>query len=296
MQDGITAPLGALVSYLRSERGLSEHTTRAYEREAREFLTFLEEAGTDLASCTLKDVRRYLGSLTGYAPSSIGRRLSSIRALFRVAARSGIRQDDPTRALSGPKRGRTLPMTLRPATVDAVLSAPDASTPIGLRDGALLELLYATGIRVGELVGLDLGDARPDRLEVSVLGKGSKERIVPMHRFAAERLEAYLAQGRPRLLAGKSSGALFLSKSGRRLRAEDVRRRMRRYLLVAGGSMGATPHTMRHTFATDLLEAGADLRTVQELLGHVDLSTTQVYTHLSLSRLVSVYSDAHPRA
>jgi site-specific recombinase XerD len=296
MRQEVCAPVDALTSYLSTERGLSEHTIRAYESDARDFIAFLDDAGIDLATCTLRDIRVYLASMTGYAPASVGRRLSSLRALFKVAVRAGLRGDDPTHALRGPKRTRSLPTTLRPATLEAVLAAPDASTPLGQRDGALLELLYATGIRVGEAVGLDVADVKLDRLEVSVFGKGAKQRIVPLHQLAADRLQVYVADGRARLLDGRASEALFVSRSGRRLRTEDVRRRMRRYLLAAGGAMGATPHTMRHTFATDLLEAGADLRTVQELLGHVDLSTTQVYTHLSLSRLVSVYSHAHPRA
>lgn len=288
--------LTALSRHSGVERGLSAHTVRAYLSDAAGFLTFLNGAGTDVTTATHRDVRRYLGSLGGYSPSSVGRKLSAVRALFRVVVREGWRDDDPTRALTGPKRKRGLPTTLRPPVVEALLDSPDPTNAIGLRDAAMFELLYATGIRVGELVGLDLGDVRQDRLEVTVFGKGSKERIVPLHRLAADRADDYLREGRPILTRDGDTRAFFLSRSGRRLLAEDVRRRLRHYMLAIGAGMGATPHTIRHTFATDMLEAGADLRTVQELLGHVDLSTTQVYTHLSLSRLVKVYSDAHPRA
>lgn len=305
MSGGVEQVLAALERHLAVERNLSPHTVRAYLSDAADFLAFLDDAGTQLASTTHRDVRRYLGSLAGYAPTSVARKLSAVRALFALAVREGWRADDPTGALLGPKRRRPLPTTVKRPIVEALLEAPDTATTLGLRDAALLELLYATGIRVGELVGLDAGDVNVDRLEVKVMGKGSKERIMPLHRLAGERLEAYLRRSRPALArAGTSKGgttseattALFLTRSGRRMATEDVRRRLRRHLMTVGAGLGATPHAIRHTFATDMLDAGADLRTVQELLGHVDLSSTQVYTHLSLSRLVKVYADSHPRA
>jgi site-specific recombinase XerD len=288
--------IGAFGRYLGVERGLSAHTQRAYMADARDFLDFLDEAGVALDSATHRDVRRWLGSMGTYAPSTVGRKLSSVRALMKVAVREGARADDPTTVLAGPRRRRKLPTTLRPPVVEALLGAPDETTPLGLRDAALFELIYATGVRVGEIVALDVGSVRLERLELKVMGKGSKERIVPFHRLAAERVQRYLSEGRPRLARGDDELALFLSRTGKRLLAEDVRRRLRRYLLQVGAGTGASPHALRHSFATALLEAGADLRTVQELLGHVDLATTQVYTHLSLSRLVKVYVDAHPRA
>lgn len=288
--------IDAFGRYLDVERGLSAHTLRAYLADARDFLDFLDEASVALESTTHRDVRRWLGSMGRYAPSTVGRKLSSVRALMKVAVREGVRKDDPTTVLTGPRRRRKLPTTLRPPVVEALLRAPDETTPLGMRDAALFELMYATGVRVGEVVALDMGSVRLDHLELKVMGKGSKERMVPLHRLAAERLELYLGEGRPRVARGGDERALFLSRTGKRLLAEDVRRRLRRYLLAVGAGTGASPHALRHSFATALLEAGADLRTVQELLGHVDLATTQVYTHLSLSRLVKVYVDAHPRA
>lgn len=288
--------IGAFERHLDVERGLSAHTRRAYLADARDFLGFLDEAGVAFRAATHRDVRRWLGSLSECAPSTVARKLSSVRALMKVAVREGARADDPTTVLTGPRRRRKLPTTLRPPVVEALLGAPDETTPLGIRDAALFELMYATGMRVGEVVALDLSSIRLDHLELKVMGKGSKERMLPLHRLAVERLEAYLREGRPRLARGGETTALFLSRTGRRLLAEDVRRRLRRHLLAVGAGTGASPHALRHTFATALLEAGADLRTVQELLGHVDLATTQVYTHLSLSRLVKVYVDAHPRA
>lgn len=290
--------LDALNLHLETERGLSEHTVRSYLADARDFLQFVDELGVGVARATHKDIRRYLGSLAGLAPASVGRRLSALRTLFSVAVKEGLRADDPTSVVVGPKRRRGLPVTLRPEVIDALMAAPDRTTPLGLRDAAMWELLYATGMRVGELVALDLSSVVLDRLEATVFGKGGKERVVPIHREAADVLRDYALKARPLLVARsvEPTHALFVSRRGRRLRTEDVRRRLRRYVLAMGAGLGATPHAIRHTFATDLLEAGADLRTVQELLGHVDLSSTQVYTHLSLSRLVNVYTQAHPRA
>jgi site-specific recombinase XerD len=200
-------------------------------------------------------------------------------------------------AIGAPKLPARLPKVVPADLLAALLEAPDRSTPSGLRDAAILELLYAAGLRVGEVEGLDLGGLDLAQGQVRVLGKGSKERIVPVHRLAAQRLRDWLRDGRPRLAkADKSTEAVFLNRLGTRYSAGAVRRMMAAYLREIGGPAGLTPHALRHTFATHLLEGGADLRTVQELLGHVALSTTQIYTHVSVRRLRDIHRDAHPRA
>jgi integrase/recombinase XerD len=189
-----------------------------------------------------------------------------------------------------------LPKLVPTEALNALLDAPDTSTPVGVRDSAIIELLYATGARVSEISGLALGDIDIPQGQLTVMGKGSKERLVPMHPTAIAKLRLYLRDGRPALLKLVATDAVFLSSRGRPLSADAIRRLFKRYLAQTGSALSLSPHAMRHTFATHLVEAGADLRTVQELLGHVALSTTQIYTHLSMKRLQDVHRGAHPRA
>jgi site-specific recombinase XerD len=207
----------------------------------------------------------------------------------------GVVDSDPSSVISSPKSPSTLPRVIPTEDLLRLLDAPDPETPVGLRDRAILELLYATGARVSEICSLDLGRLDMAQGQITVMGKGSKERTIPIHRFACERLKEYLRSGRPELRRSSSPDALFLSARGLRLTEDAIRRVFKKHLSAVGASNSLSPHAMRHTYATHLLEAGADLRSVQELLGHVALSTTQIYTHVSIRRLQDVHHDTHPR-
>ncbi len=282
---------------LEKVRGYSPHTVRAYSSDLRAYLDWATRADVDPVRLSHRQLRMYLAELdrARYARRTIARRLAAVRSLFSYLTEQGIVESDPASILSAPKLPSRLPKTVPNDTLAALLDAPDLATPAGLRDRAVLEVLYASGIRVSELVGLDLGDTDLAQGQLRVMGKGSKERIVPVHRAAVAALTEYVRAGRP-LLAKRAEDALFLSTRGNRLSADSVRLLMKRYLEQVGGALSISPHSLRHTFATHLVEAGADLRTVQELLGHVALSTTQIYTHVGKRRLKDVHKDAHPRA
>jgi integrase/recombinase XerC len=310
--------LAAFIAHLRDERGLSPHTVAAYRRDATQFLAFAARAGvTDPAGVEPLLLRRFLAlqRTLGLAPSSIARKGVVLRTLFRFLARRGLVAEDPAAGLGVPRGPRRLPVVLKPGQVDRLLDGPRPDDPVGLRDRAILELLYATGIRVGELCGLRLGDVDLATDTVRVLGKGSKQRVVPFGEPAREALLDYLARGRVAMLPSghgpaaeaprEAEGdvgrppvreALFFNRRGRPMGQRDVRGMLERYRVAAGAPVGTSPHTLRHSFATHLLEGGADLRAVQELLGHVALTTTQTYTHVSNERLRRVYEQAHPRA
>lgn len=287
----------AFLTHLRVERGVSPATVRAYASDLAAYLDWTERAAVDPTHATHRQLRRYLAELDAahYSRRTVARRLSSLRSFFGFLVERGFVESDPASILVTPKLPARLPKVVPSDALRTLLDAPDPSTPAGVRDRAVLELLYATGIRVGELEGLDLGTVDLAQGLVRVMGKGAKERIVPVHRAACERLRAYLAV-RPAFKPKTGEDALFLNRLGSRLSAGAVRRSMKRYLAETGASLSLSPHAMRHTFASHLLEAGADLRTVQELLGHVALSTTQLYTHLSMKRLKDVHRQAHPRA
>jgi integrase/recombinase XerC len=308
--------LEAFVAHLRDERGLSAHTVDAYRRDVTQFLAFAARAGvTDPAQVEPLLLRRFLAlqRTRGLAAASIARKGAALRACFRFLARRGLVADDPAAGLGVPRGPKRLPVVLKAQQVDRLIAAPDPVDPVGLRDRVILELLYATGIRVGELCGLRLGDVDLAADTVRVLGKGAKERVVPFGEPARAALLDYLARGRsamlpvehaagarPNAAAGSGSGAgreaLFFNRRGRPMTQRDVRGMLERYRVAAGVPTGTSPHTLRHSFATHLLEGGADLRAVQELLGHVALTTTQTYTHVSNERLRRVYEQAHPRA
>jgi len=247
-----------------------------------------------------KRLRQFAGVLSerGASKSTIARKLASARSFYRHLVDRGELEASPADLVTSPKRDQYLPRVMKEDDVAALLDSIPASTPLELRDRAIFELAYATGLRAEELTGLDTGDADFDAEELRVHGKGGKERVVPIGEQAWRSLNAYLERGRPLLAREGDAGerAIFLSKSGRRLGTADLRRRLRAWAQRAGMPPGATPHTLRHSFATHLLEGGADLRTIQELLGHSTISTTQTYTRVESRRLRKVYARAHPRA
>ena len=289
---------------LRVERGMSENTIRAYSGDLAAYLQWTSRTGVDPLAPGHKALRLYIAEMdrARYSRRTIARRLSALRSFFRFAVDTGAAAADPAAVLAGPRLPARLPKLVPTEALSALLDAPDPSTPLGVRDRAALELLYAAGLRVGELVSLDVASIDLVQGQLTAFGKGSKERIVPLHRTACERVSAYLRCGRPVLrhtpdYAGQHDDeALFLNRLGGRLTAGGVRRMMQRHLVASASGLDVTPHALRHTFATHLLEGGADLRSVQELLGHVALSTTQIYTHLSSRRLRDVHHKAHPRA
>ena len=308
--------LHRFLEYLRLNRNLSAHTVRAYASDLRQFLRFLERH-LDRAAERIEPsevdhyaVRAFMGELydRGQARASSARRLAAIRSFGRYLRREQFIDREPGALVATPKQERKVPARLDMREVERLLTTgPDTGTPLGRRDRAILELLYASGLRLSELVGLGLEDINLSSRLVRVLGKGGKERIVPFNRSTASALRAYLAD-RPalvRLPAGATSparpgraaaDALFVNYKGGRLSARSVDRLVRRYVAATSARYGISPHALRHSFATHLLERGADLRAIQELLGHARVSTTQRYTHVTAAQLMSVYKKTHPRA
>jgi len=284
--------LTAYAAHLRTARNVSPHTLRAYLADVQQFLAL---AGSP-ARVTADTIRHWLRTLDGAtARTSIARKLAALRGFFRFLTDTGRLPTDPSLDVATPKTRRKLPAHLTLDDVDRLLAAPVASTLLGQRDRAILELLYSSGLRVSELTGLDWGDVDEDAALVRVLGKGRKERVVPVGRPALRALAAYRAACSAEGQA-VASGPVFRNARGGRLTSRSVARLMERHVLVSGTTTKATPHALRHTFATHLLGAGADLRAIQELLGHASLSTTQRYTHVDLRRLMEAYDKAHPRA
>ena len=292
------------LKFLELERNMSPETLRAYRGDLVLFGEYCSRAGIErIEDIDYRLLRRYLAYLQtrGYSRSTVARRSSAVRGYFRFLVQRGYLEMDPASALSPPRRDRRLPRVLRLEEIDAA----EASTRLhiyrtSLRDMALVELLYATGMRVGELAALDMEDIDLNRGEVKVLGKGRKERVIPMHDAAMQLLANYIDKERPVLAANAPAGGtdgdpLFLSVKGGRLSDRGVRRVVDRFFRGLEGGKRISPHTLRHTFATHMLQGGADLRTVQELLGHVDLSTTQIYTHLNKGQLKEVFFRTHPR-
>jgi integrase/recombinase XerC len=289
------------IAYLDIQRNYSQNTVAGYRTDLLDFRKFLLDTSNSLPPIGAIDhlmIRGYLANLQErqLARSTVLRKLSSLRSFFKYLCRHGHLDMDPTAALATPKARRKLPEFLELSEVELLLSAPDTTTVIGLRDRAILELLYSTGMRVGELLALDLPDLDRESALVKVRGKGKKERILPVGGPAMSALDSYLAQ-RHKLASGGPSQAIFLSERGNRIADRTrIRRRIEKYAHAAGIRKKISPHTLRHTFATHMLNAGADLRSVQELLGHASLSTTQIYTHVTADRLKRVYEKAHPRA
>jgi tyrosine recombinase XerC len=299
--------LAAFLDHLRLERNLSEHTLRAYSGDLKRFVGFAAQyhAGAeplrpvDIEPATVRAFVVHLQE-TGLSRKSQGRALSAIRSLFRYACREGVVSVNPAQGIPTPKAPQLLARHLRPAEIDRLLEAPSADEPLGRRDRVVLELLYASGLRVGELVGIDWQDIDLGARLVRVLGKGSKERLVPFGRPAQKVLGEWLEVWEDIRTGSADATAtdepVLLNYRGGRLTDRSVRRILDRYVEEASVAGGVHPHTLRHTFATHLLEHGADLRSIQELLGHASLATTQKYTHLEVSRLQEVYRASHPRA
>jgi integrase/recombinase XerD len=286
------------LTHLRVERALSPNTVRAYSGDLARFLEWAERAAEDPLRLPPTSMRRYLAEMdrARYSRRTIARRLSAVRSFYAYLRLTGVASVDPAAIVATPKLPSRLPKTVPVDLLEALLDAPDPETPSGARDRAVLELLYATGARVGEVAGLSLGDVDLASGQVRVTGKGDKQRVLPIHQEAVRRMRVYIEVARPALKPRAGESAVFLNRSGTRLTDGGIRRLMKRHMDAIGGAAGLTPHALRHTFATHLLEAGADLRSVQELLGHIALSTTQIYTHLGMRRLRAVHRDSHPRA
>ena len=302
--------------HLKHNRNASGHTVRAYESDLEQFVTAVAAAGKrprpslTAADFSPDNVRLYLGVLfqQGVSRASAARKLAAIRTFARWLRREGIIEQDPSALAASPKREQTIPAHLSIDEMNRLLEMPDRAMPLGRRDQAILELFYASGLRLSELVGLDLDDLNLNARMVRVLGKGRKERLVPLNQSAADAIRAYM-NDRAQMVrlegargAGGARGArraehpLFVNYRGQRLGARSVHRLVRKYVAMCSARFGISPHALRHSFATHLLERGADLRGIQEMLGHASLATTQVYTHVSRVRLRKAYAQAHPRA
>ncbi len=277
--------------------GLSDNTRVAYQTDLTQFSGWLTRRQTGMLQITRSDLLEYLGwrLQKGYKASSTSRFLSAARRFYAQALERGVIAEDPCALIDMPKIGRTLPDTLSEADVDELLAAPDVSEPLGMRDRCMLEVLYASGLRVSELVGLKLDEISLRQGVVRIMGKGSKERLVPLGEQALDWLEHYLQEARPVLLAGKASDVVFPSQRGQQMTRQTFWHRIKLHAQAACISKPLSPHTLRHAFATHLLNHGADLRVVQMLLGHSDLSTTQIYTHVAQARLQAMHAEHHPR-
>jgi integrase/recombinase XerC/integrase/recombinase XerD len=304
LSGGWQQAVSALEEDLR-RRAVAANTAQAYRIDVVQLARWGTTARLEPQQMQVKSLRRYLAALSeqGQAATTVARKLAAIRALFRVQVELGLRPDNPAELLSAPRRPQRLPDVLKLREVTALLERIPAGNPLEQRDRALFEIAYACGLRAEEIVSLDVTSIDFDGETVRVEGKGDKTRLLPVGEHALRQLSGYLERARPALAAGRpgeAEPALFLSKSGRRLSTSDVRRRLRAWARSASGlAPGLTlahPHALRHSFATHLLEGGADLRSIQELLGHATISTTQVYTRVESSRLRSAYSRAHPRA
>ncbi|HEU0019425.1 MAG TPA: site-specific tyrosine recombinase XerD [Thermoleophilaceae bacterium] len=289
------------VAYLEFERGLSRNTLEAYRSDLLQFGRFLEARGVTALTAAPVDVADFLASLGGVdgataSPATINRKQACLRSFYKHLRREEIVEIDPTADLAAPRKGRKLPQVLTQGEVDKLLDQPQGTEPIALRDRALLELMYACGLRASEATGLAVTDLDLDELVLRAHGKGSKERLVPIGRTAADAVRRYLERGRPQLIGGSVEPRLFVNFRGGALSRQGLYKIVQRHARSAGLADRMSPHTLRHTFATHLLAGGCDLRAVQEMLGHADVATTQLYTHLSSDRLKDVYFDAHPRA
>ena len=291
------AEIDRFLDQLWMERGLSDHTLSAYRRDLRKFSGWLEQSEIGMRAAGRADIQNFLvhESKRGLKPRSLARLLSSIRAYYSSLLLDGILSKDPAAEVDSPKLGQSLPVSLSEEQVVALLAAPDIESAKGLRDRALLELLYATGLRVSELIGLRDSQINLRAGIVRVMGKGSRERIVPMGEVAQQWLQRWLRQGRPELLLQASSDLLFPGRAGKMMTRQTFWHIIKRCAADAGIGQQLSPHTLRHAFATHLLNHGADLRSVQMLLGHANLSTTQIYTHVARERLQQLHAVHHPR-
>lgn len=306
MKNGDTASEGTWSTALRTfdaslrTHGLAEKTRRAYGIDVAQLADWASARGLAPVELGARDLRRYAAVISerGASRSTTARKLAAIRSFYRCLLERGEIAGNPADLVASPKRDQYLPEIVKPAEAAAMLDAIPASTPLERRDRAMFELAYGAGLRAEELVNLDLADIDPDAEELRVTGKGSRVRVIPAGEQAWTAIETWLTQGRPALAGGGAAEepALFVSKTGRRLSTSDVRRRLRTWTRRTGQAPGISPHALRHSFATHMLEGGADLRAIQELLGHASISTTQIYTRVEAARLRRAYRDAHPRA
>jgi integrase/recombinase XerC len=292
-------------NYLMHERRVSEHTHKNYLVDMTQFRQFLrrrhpeivKNGDAGLVSVDASIVRDYMGELFDTrTPTSIARKLACLRTFFQYCLRQGWVENNPAKEVASPKIPKRLPKFLTLDEVEALLTAPDTTDILGCRDKAIMELLYASGLRVSELVGLDLTHLNLADGVVRVLGKGRKERVVPVGTKACEAIDKYLNMRKSVYPINETSDPLFVNRQGGRLTARSIERLVSKYLKKCGIQKSVTPHVLRHTFATHLLNAGADMRGIQELLGHASLSTTQKYTHVSVDKMMEVYDEAHPQA
>ncbi len=286
------------INYLVVEKGLSRNTVAAYSKDLILYVESLRENGiSDIADADMTLVLKHLIDLrdAGLGPRSRARHLVTLRGFYRFLVHEKILETNPAKVVDLPRTGQKLPDILKVEDVARLLEAPHASKPLGMRDAAMLELLYAAGLRVSELIKVGIANINLEACFVLVLGKGSKERVVPIGQVARKKIDAYLGSGRPVLLKGRPSPYLFVTRSAVPMTRQGFWKLLKQYALRAGISHKITPHTIRHSFATHLLERGADLRSVQVMLGHVDISTTQIYTHVAQERLKAVHTQYHPR-
>jgi integrase/recombinase XerD len=298
MQEANLNLLESFLDVLRVEKNLSRNTVESYRRDLLHFLQFVEkQKAMDLRAVRELDLRKFLAAEfdRGQKARSTARRLSALRMFYRHLIREELTDGDPTCNIELPKLSRSLPGYLTAAEIESLLAQPDPKTPLGRRDRAMLEVLYATGLRVSELITLKTSDVHRGAGFLRVMGKGSKERLVPVGRSALAFLQDYLETARPRLAKGRVSEALFLSNRGRAMTRQQFFLLLKRYARAAGIKKDVSPHKLRHSFATHLLGNGADLRSVQAMLGHADLATTQIYTHVTPERLKAIHKH-HPRS
>lgn len=292
------AELAAFLNYIRVEKGLAANTVEAYRRDLEKFLAFAGQQKRTLPKIGREQVVEFLRSLysQGLDSRSVARHLASVRNFFKFLVLDKAVSQDPSADIESPKVWKTLPKYLSTEEVDRLLAQPQTNAPLGGRDKAMLELLYSTGLRVSELVGLKLGDVQFEMGYLRCFGKGSKERLVPVGKPALKAVEKYLRSARPRLVGERLTAQLFVNRHGRPLTRQGFWKILQAYGRRAGIKTPLTPHRLRHSFATHLLERGADLRSVQLMLGHADISTTQIYTHVIRERLKQIYRQHHPRA
>lgn len=296
--------INQFLDYLQTEKGYSNNTLAAYQNDLSQFLIFLQQLPAEQRPGSWRDVTRdhivsYILEMKEreYASSTVARKVAAVKSFFKFLENTGQIKTNPARELETPRAEKHLPATISAEEVDRLLEAPSGNSPAALRDRAMLELLYATGLRVSELVSLDVTDVDLDEGTVRCMGKGKKERILPIYERARQALAAYIQEGRPQLLGGrKDEKALFLNRRGTRLTRQGLWLIIKRYVEQTGIKGNVTPHTLRHSFATHMLRGGADLRAVQKMLGHANISTTQIYTQVTPDHMREVYDESHPRA
>ena len=291
--------LKEFIYFLSVEKGLSSNTLESYQRDLRKFFLFLEEKKVyEIEHISRNNITSFLKEQRekGMATSTLTRNLASIRSFYQFLQKEQIITENPSLELETLKAEKKLPLVLSCKEVELLLEQPETGKTMGLRDKAMLELLYATGLRVSELVSLNVSDLNLKMGFIKCSGKGSKERMIPLGSVALFSIQEYLKSGRPKMMKHKEEKALFLNQQGTRLTRQGFWKILKKYALKAGIQTDITPHTLRHSFATHLLENGADLRSVQEMLGHADIATTQIYTHVARSKIKEIYNQTHPRA